>query len=625
MVKRRDVLKLGLAAGGASLLAAQGALAQDQELLKYLCPPDGLPPDLSKPSPKAESFKAELFVPPIIQPVERLVPAPDPQSHQRYEEFPPRKFYEIHEREFLWQYHPDPPYDKGTISWGFWAKNNRNMPQPMTPGPTYHARYGEPILVRRYNNLPPVGQTQVTFALPSTTTHLHNGHTAAESDGYPMDYIDSGEFWDHHYGNFPSGGDSREKLTTLWYHDHRMDFTAANVYAGLSGFFLLFDEFDSGNENDPNPDAWHLPSGRYDVPMILHDVLFDRNGQVIFNSFNTAGILGDQITINRRIRPRLTVERRKYRFRLLNGGPSRFYQLFLRIGRKRTDSHDQREHFDIITGDGNFQPEPVLAESIYLSVAQRVDVVMDFSQFKPGDQVYLLNLLDQTNGQGPSGRLLDPLDPASEIMRFDVVEATGPDPSRVPKKFRPLPPVDLTQVKFHRTWDFDYVGGLWTVNGRVFDENRIDAGIEQGSAEIWTFRNMGNDWAHPIHSHFTEFIILEVNGKPLPQTSVQGANERFIEQFNDKADPAIKVFMGGPRRDVATLLPGDEIKVFMRWNDFLGKYVLHCHNVIHEDHAMMIRWDIVQPGNGFVGPRTVTDDPTLHMEERPTSPTPEPE
>jgi len=105
-----------------------------------------------------------------------------------------------------------------------------------------------------------VGASRATFALPSTTTHLHNFHSASESDGGPEDWIDSGEFWDHHYCNFPSGHDPREKLTTLWYHDHRMDFTAANVYAGLSGFHLYFDEQDTGDENDPSPEAWRLPS-----------------------------------------------------------------------------------------------------------------------------------------------------------------------------------------------------------------------------------------------------------------------------------------------------------------------------------------------------------------------------
>lgn len=586
-MNRRDVLKLGLAAGGAGVLGANGVTAQEREkgadLLKYLCPPDGFPDQLSRPSPKADPFVADLFVPPLKMPVEKLNPPPDPSAHQRYDEFLPKKFYEIREVELQWQYHPQPPYDKGSWSWGF---------DGSTPGPTYHARYGEPILVRRFNTLPPVGQSKVTWALPSTTSHLHNGHTASESDGNPQDWIDSGEFWDHQYCNFPSGFDSREKLSTLWYHDHRLDFTASNVYAGLAGFYLLFDEQDSNNENDPSPAAWRLPSGKYDVPLLLHDVLFeqqlDGTAQVAFNPFVTDGWLGDMVTVNRRIRPHFKVERRKYRLRILNGGPSRFYQLFLSSGKP----------FTIITGDGNFQPEPVRAESIYLSVAQRVDIVIDFTDYKVGDSVTLINRLEQTNGKGPTGRLLDPGD---GILRFDVIPSTGPDNSRVPQFFRPLPTIDLDEVKFHRTWDFDYDGGLWTVNGHVFDPNRIDAGIEQGSAEIWTFRNAGNDWAHPIHSHFTEFLILEINGKPYPYNSVQDVNETFKPAFGVN-EPPIKVFMGGPRRDVATILPGDEIRVFMRWKDFLGKHVMHCHNVVHEDHAMMVLGRINDVGDNKTEP-----------------------
>lgn len=609
MATRRDVLKLGLAAGGASLLASTRSRAQGQsDLLKFLCPPDGVPPDLAKPSPYAAPFVAELFVPPVKHAVPRLDPPPDPRAHQRYEEFLPKKFYAIREQQFLWPYHPHAPYNNGSWSWGF---------DGTTPGPTFQARYGEPILVRRFNDLPPIGVNKVGFALPSTSTHLHNGHTASESDGNPQDWIDPGEFWDHHYGNFPSGFDPREKLTTLWYHDHRLDFTATNVYAGLDGFYLLFDEQDSGNENDPNPEAWRLPSGNYDVPLILHDIMFDDEGQVRWNSFNTDGILGDRYTVNRYIQPYIRVERRKYRFRILNGGPSRFYQLFLSSGTP----------FILITGDGNALPEPVEAESIYLSVAQRVDVILDFAQYKVGDHIVLLNRLEQTNGKGPSGRLLDPGD---GIMRFDVVAAQGPDNSRIPDHLRELPRVDLSAVKRERVWVFDYDGGLWTINGKVMDPNRIDAGIEQGTAEIWTFRNGGNSWSHPIHSHFTEFLILEINGRPYQASDIQqDLHARALVphlRIPKERRPPMKRFMGGQRRDVATLLPGDEIKVFMHWNDFLGKHVMHCHNVVHEDHAMMIRWDIVEPGKGFVGSQPAskvypgTTSPP-HLEERPSSPT----
>ncbi|HLX08092.1 MAG TPA: multicopper oxidase domain-containing protein [Thermoanaerobaculia bacterium] len=613
MIQRRDCLKIGLVAGGGALLARRGVEAQDpKELLKFLCPPDGEAPDSQTPSPKARPFVAPLFVPPIKQPVAALVPPPDPRAHQRYEEFLPQKLYQIREEEFRWVYHPDPPYAAGSWSWGF---------DGSTPGPTYHARYGEPILVRRVNGLPPVGFGHVGFALPSTSTHLHNGHTASESDGSPQDWIDSGEFWDHHYGNFPSNHDPREKLATLWYHDHRLDFTAANVYAGLDGFYLLFDEQDSGNENDPNPEAWRLPSGKYDVPLILHDVLFDANGQVRWSPFNTAGILGDRYTVNRRIQPFFQVERRKYRFRILNGGPSRFYQLFL-------SSH---KNFTVITGDGNFLPAPLEAESIYLSVAQRVDVIIDFAQYDVGAKVELLNKLRQNQGQGPTGGLWDRGDP---LIQFQVIAATGSDPSRVPDKFRPLPPIDMSLVKQERTWVFDYVGGLWTVNGKVMDPNRIDAGIERGTSEIWTIRNGGNNWSHPIHSHFTEYMLLEVNGRPVTYDQIQsgpqesGEKSQLESYFSEAASekkPVVR-FMGGRRRDIATLLPGDEIKIYMHWTDFLGKYVMHCHNVVHEDHAMMVRWDIVEPGKGFTGPRSAAEvygrpDEPPHMEARPASPT----
>jgi FtsP/CotA-like multicopper oxidase with cupredoxin domain len=607
-------------APGRTVLPGQ-SLEVNLSPLRFLCQPDGEPLEYeAHPSPKAMPFKDSLFIPPVKQPEnDPLSPAPDPSAHQRYAEFPPKKFYVNHEQEIRWVYHSDAPYDKGTWSWGI---------DGTTPGPTFHARYGEPILVRRFNDLTIEAVSHVKFGLPSTTRHLHNAHTASESDGFPDDWIEPGEFQDHHYGNFPSGFDDREKLTTLWYHDHRLDSTAANVYAGLVGFYLLFDEQDSGNENDPSPKAWRLPSGKYDIPLVLHDLLFDQDGQLAFNRRNTGGILGDRYTVNRIIQPRLEVEARKYRFRLLNGGPSRFYQLFL--GKNGSDT--PLDHpFIVITGDGNLQPEPLETTSVYMGVAQRVDVILDFSKFKHGDQLYLENRLEQYDGRGPSGRLIS--NPGAnnhqhQLMRFDVVAAKGKDNSRIPARFRDFPPVNLSEVRRERVWNFDNIGGHWLVNGQLMDPNRIDAGIDQDAPEIWSFRNTGNKWLHPIHSHFTEFIILEVNGAPVYRDEVQvrprvrglryGDPKRqpFERVFQGKAGATDEyilgtnviqgqnaTFMGGLRRDVALLLPNTEMKVYMRWKDFLGRYVLHCHNVVHEDHAMMIRWDILPPGKGFEGSR----------------------
>ena len=575
MSNRRDLLKAGMAAAGAGLASklARGQVSQSG----LVFPQTYSPSIVASPSPPATPFVAPLNVMPIAQPVDgsSLVPPPDPMAHQRYSEFPPKKFYTQHISEFLWHYHPDPPYNNGTWSWGF---------NGMTPGETFYVNYGEPILVRRFNDLPPVGSGYATFPLPSVTIHTHNGHQASESDGIPQDYFDPGEFWDYHYTNFPAGFDVTETMGTLWYHDHREDFTAPNVYAGLTGFYLLFDEFDSNNELDKNPDASRLPSGKYDVPLILHDVQFDQFGQVVWDfsnpmpnggnqqpgpTYTTFGMIGDRYTVNRTIQPYFQVEARKYRFRILNGGPSRLYNLFL-----QTDSDNKKAtNFVVLSNDGNMYTEPRIQDSIEIWVAQRQDVVIDFSDFSPGDYVYLSNRLGmKQDGSGPNGRDLSPGD---QIMRFDVIRRTGADHSKIPSKLRQMPTVDLRQVRRERLFVFDYTNGLFTVNGRLFDANRVDASIEQGSAELWTFRNAGNSWVHPVHTHFEEFHILEVDGKP--------------------------VLPGDPlfcRKDVVALGPNMEVKFFGRWRDFLGKHVMHCHNVVHEDHAMMIRWDIVPKGQG---------------------------
>lgn len=579
MVKRRDVLKMGAAGAAAGLLTPMRGNAE----LLY---PDGyVPSHVAQPSPPATPFIQPLNVMPIAQPVSpgALVPGPDPLAHQRYNDFTPQKFYIQRLQEFRWTYHPEFPYNQGSWGWGF---------NGITPGETFHANYGEPVLVRRFNDLPPVGTGNVRFALPSTTIHLHNAHTASESDGIPQDYFNPGQYWDYHYGNFPAGMDKRETMGTLWYHDHRLDFTAPNVYAGLTGFYLLFDDLDSNNERDKNPKAFRLPSGKYDVPLILHDVQFDQNGQVVWDFFTPdsqskhlpiehttdtgtytlTGMLGDRFTVNRTIQPYFKVERRKYRFRVLNGGPSRFYTLSLqaeRDGKKQKGS----EKFYVISNDGNLLEEPILSESITIGVAQRHDIIVDFSKYKPGDYVYLANTLEmREDGAGPTGRILDQAD---RIMRFDVMAGNVEDHSKIPEHMRDLPDIDFSQVRRERLFVFDYDNGLWTVNGKLMDPNRVDAKIEQGSAEIWTWRNAGNAWSHPIHSHFEEFQILEINGKPVPEGSVKKS-----------------------RKDVLALGPNDEVKLFCRWRDFLDKHVMHCHNVVHEDHAMMIRWDIVPPGQG---------------------------
>lgn len=629
-MKRRDALKLGFGAAGATAVASQaGAVEIEQwpdsaaEGLTQdgLVFPDTFQPSIvTEPSPPVEPFTAPLNIIPVAQPIDPNTydPPIEPARHQRFDDFPPQKHYEEVMTEFRWKYHWQPPYGDGTENvvgrdgdpdvgswhWGF---------NGITPGETYHAYYGEPVFLRRNNLLPPVGAGNVQFALPSPTVHLHNAHTASESDGIPQDFFNPGEFWDHHYANFPAGSPNgwspfnTEIMNTLWYHDHRLDFTATNVYAGFSGFYLLFDERDSNNEEDRNPRAFRLPSGKYDIPLILHDVQFTADGQARWDFFlpdgdqpnpelrpepvevgnsqstldafdsnrlqyTTQGMTGDHITVNRIITPYLDVDRRKYRFRFLNGGPSRLYRPRLYV----VPGNGGAPYFDdwiILSNDGNLLESPLVEPSFDLWVANRFDVIVDFSKYKDGDKIQVLNDLEiRDDGAGPTGYTLD-VDNMMPVMEFRAKGAKVRDPSRIPARMRKLPQIRMSEVRRKRLFVFDYDNGLWTVNGRLMDPNRVDAKIEQGSAEIWTFRNEGNAWAHPVHTHFEEFQILEVNGRP--PSAVETS-----------------------RKDVVSLGPGDEVTFFSRWRDFLGKHVMHCHNVVHEDHAMMIRWDIVEPGQG---------------------------
>ncbi len=584
MATRRDVLKIGLVGAGYGMLAPRLGQAE-------LVFPDGfIPSYVGSPSPPVTPFVVPLNVMPIAKAISESflstkagggVP-PDPQRHQRYNEFKPKKFYVHYLEEFLWQYHTDAPYHNGSWAWGF---RDPSMQKGITPGMTFQENYGTPIFVRRVNNLPQVGAANISFALPSFTIHLHNAHTASESDGEPQDYINPGEFWDHHYANFPAGNDPREKLSTLWYHDHRLDFTATNVYAGLSGFYTLFDELDANDETKEG--TFQLPSGKYDVPLIMHDVMFDQNGQPAWDFFNPApdnndlpsalytthGMVGDRFTVNRTIQPFFVVEARKYRFRLLNGGPSRIYDIAFQTSKADGTLSGSDEMFYVISTDGNLLPAPLSITTVRMGPANRHDIIIDFSNYQPGELLYMINHMEiRQDGAGWTGRQLSNPD---QIMQFRVVAAIGKDHSKIPAKLRELPPIDFSEVRKERLFVFDYDNGLWTINGKLMDPNRPEALIEEGSAEIWTFRNAGDSWMHPIHSHFEEFQILEINGKPVPANS-------YLHS----------------RKDVALLGPNDEIKLFMRWRDFHGKYVLHCHNVVHEDHAMMLRWDIVPRGHG---------------------------
>jgi len=564
-------------------------------------------PNNQPASPPTRAFIEPLPVMPTAQTVRTLTPTPTlapntgagevraashqaPQIDSRRFPVVPRTLYQMNQHAISAIQSPDLPIQ--TI-WGF-----DDGVHATSPGPTYFAHYGVPQLTRNINALPPASQNG-GFGMPSVTTHLHNGHTPSESDGNPCDFYGIGNFCDQYYPNVLAGfnfdfmpnGDINESLSTLWYHDHRVDFTSQNTYKGLLGFYLLFNQFDTGNETT----GFRLPSfPQFDIPLAFADKVYDpTTGLLAFDLFNLDGILGDKFLVNGKIQPFFNVQPRRYRFRLLDTGPSRFFQFFL------TDLNNlgATNPFWVIANDGNLLPVPVQVQSVRIGVAERVDIVIDFSQFA-GKTIYLENRLNQLNGQGPVDdfgpngtsqectQVLGTTTPSilaagqgNLLLQFRVAGGTAVDNSLPPaqQKFYQLPSTDV-EPRIVRTFKFDRLNGQWSINGQFMDCNTFRFTVQQNSVEDWILMNLSGDWTHPIHIHLEEHRILSRN-RAAPPLAIENS-----------------------RKDVTQLHPNERVRLFFRFRDWVGKYPIHCHNVVHEDHAMMALWHVLPTGDNVLVP-----------------------
>jgi FtsP/CotA-like multicopper oxidase with cupredoxin domain len=173
--------------------------------------------------------------------------------------------------------------------------------------------------------------------------------------------------------------------------------------------------------------------------------------------------------------------------------------------------------------------------------------------------------MDQINGKRPTGIILSP-EEAPKMMEFRVTHDAH-DPSRVPQFTRKLNRIRDREIVATREWVFDNQNGMWTINGKPFDPNRIDAVVKEDTAERWIFINAANDWEHPVHVHLEEHHIVHRNGNRPP------TNERG-------------------RKDVTVIGPSEIVEMVVRFRDFVGIYPIHCHNTVHEDHAMMAMWKV---------------------------------
>jgi len=631
LTSRRDLFKMGLLTAGGMLVAKSGLSARAQTTVQTNKPPSSggnntspgtnqnCVPGNQTASPPTRAFISPMPIIPLARTVSALSPTPTESPNTGAGEvraaafqapqidpnrFPvvPATLYKFTQKQFTTsQFSPDLPPQ--TI-WGF-----DDGTGPRSPGPTYQAFYGKPQLTRNVNALPNINQVNNTgFGMPSVSTHLHNGHTPSESDGNPCDFYPAGHFCDQYYPNVLAGfnstnapnGDINESLSTLWYHDHRIDFTSQNTYKGLAGFYCLFNQFDTGNDDT----GFRLPDfPQHDIPLMFNDKVFDpQTGQLVFDLFNLDGILGDKFLVNGVIQPFLNVEPRRYRFRMLDTGPSRFYEFFLSGNVGGTGSVTTNPYF-LIGTDGNLLPHPIQVQSVRIGPAERVDVIIDFSKFA-GKTLYLENRLNQLNGQGPAavdsqlapqnssttecvGVLNDPNQGAIKnagqgdlILQFRVsgtaVTDDSVDPATNPT-FYQLPSTAATP-RIVRTFKFDRLNGQWSINGQFMDCNQFRFAVQQNSVEHWLLTNLTGDWTHPVHIHLEEHQIMNRN----------------------RVAPNVPTDLG--RKDVTQLHPNERVELFFRFRDWLGKYPIHCHNVVHEDHAMMALWHVVAQGDNVVVP-----------------------
>ena len=394
------------------------------------------------------------------------------------------------------------------------------------PGPTIRARSGRRVVIRHRNEL--------TDATPSV--HLHGGHVDAGSDGYPTDVIAAGTTRDYVYPN-------HQIASTLTYHDHQMGTVGRNVYMGLLGAYLVDDEVDAG---------LNLPSGSYDVPVIIQDRVFRNDGSFDYSP-SMMGAEGDVLLVNGVPQPYFEVANRKYRLRFINGSNARSYELELGSPQPLVQlALSSAQPLVQIGTDGGLLPRPVKRARIPLGPFERVEVVVDFSAFEVGTKLVL------RNGLG-SGRTAD-------VMRFDVVRRE-PDPSMLPAVLRPLERLEPAAAAATRDFSLGMDGMTWVINGKAFDPNRIDAAPRLGTTEIWRFRNE-TGMPHPVHLHLNMFQVLDQDGTPVSPDDTGWKD--------------------------TVMVPGNaSIRVVTRFTDYAGRYVFHCHNLEHEDNAMMAQMQVV--------------------------------
>jgi spore coat protein A len=480
----------------------------------------------------------------------------------------PRKL-RIHMREIHAKVHRDVPPTR------MWSYGETAL------APMIEAHANQPVQVEWVNDLPTKHFLPVDHSLHGcgrdrpevrAIVHVHGARVPTKDDGHPDDWFVPGKSLTCTYPLQQDG-------TTLWYHDHAMGLNRLNVYAGLFGMFLVRDQAEAAVE---------LPSGKYEVPLILYDRNYTDDGQLYYPTSTdpehpwVSEFSGDAILINGKIRPYFEVEPRMYRFRVVNAANSRFFALSIfasegtmQVGERRIPAMPTAQAFHQIGSDQGLLASAAELKFILLAPGERADLLMDFSGFA-GQQVHLrtgaLDILEF--------RVAPHFSPASRDTAVLALKRPLRTVERLPESSAVMTrTITLNEYQ-------DQVGNsmVMLLNRKPWHDP-VTERPKINTTEIWEFVNLTED-THPMHLHLVRFQILD---------------RRTFDVFANLTHKEMK-FTGAPIvpepnelgwKDVVQCPAGEITRIIVRFEGYAGDYLYHCHILEHEANDMMRPFEVV--------------------------------
>ncbi|MFM9971634.1 MAG: multicopper oxidase family protein [Burkholderiales bacterium] len=440
--------------------------------------------------------------------------------------------------------------------------------------------------------------------------HWHGLIVDSNNDGHPHYAVKGGETYDYNFA-VPN------RAATYWYHPHPHHLTGKQVYLGLGGLFIVEDD-----DSEALQKALDLKLGETDIPLVLHDRRLDAQGALVFNPTDedkADGFLGEQVLVNWTPKPYFEAATRLYRFRILNASNARMYKLAFMNGKTTVP-------FQVIANDGGLLNSAQAASEVFLSPAERVEVLLDLRNAKVGDTLTLASVTfdPMEHEDGPPGAEkkdekkdgakdnkaahamhgavkgdakgdakaeekkdagkekekdkpgIPEIGVAMDLLRIHVRRKQNYDKT-VPAKLSTVTPIPAN-CGTARTIYLDHEKMVWRINGQTYTHEATPITVKKGAVEVWEIKNAAASMPHPFHIHGFQYQVLERRGSPEQQKKLAvNAQGLAVTDLGWK--------------DTVLVWPGESVCIVIDFTHSFGGdqvYMLHCHNLEHEDQGMML-------------------------------------